>query len=170
VPTEFAFDAPPPLPKRRARRKSALVPILVGAGVLVLLLGSGLALLVYVVRTANQNKGAAVYTKMPLDDLIDEWERNPAAASQKYRREGVEFSGELRRISSNIHGQTYIDVRGVKGGGDRSTHIFVIAPAANDGLVKCVVGGRIVVRAVGTGDAHDTPFLIADEIRPGPKK
>jgi hypothetical protein len=109
------------------------------------------------------------YTKMTPDQLIDEWKANPAAAASKYKADGVELTGTLKEINSNLAGQTYIDVRGSTADDNwkRSTHIFVIETKAKDGLKKCVIGGRITVKARATGEAQDRPWLRADDIRPG---
>jgi hypothetical protein len=57
---------------------------------------------------------SASYTPMGVDQLIDEWKENPVAAVNKYRDNGVELTGTLKEIGSNIHHQTWIDVRGEK--------------------------------------------------------
>ena len=64
-------------------------------------------------------------------------------------------------------GQTYIDVRGVRDGWDRGTHIFVLSAKAKDGLTKCKVGGLVLVKARAEGSAQDRPWLIADAVSPG---
>jgi hypothetical protein len=108
---------------------------------------------------------SASYTPMGVDQLIDEWKENPVAAAKKYRFDGVELTGTLKEIGSNIHHQTWIDVRGEK---DRGTHIFVISAKALDGLAKCKVGSAVVVRARADGSTMNLPWLVADEVSPQP--
>lgn len=131
-------------------------------GFLVLVCGGGVALLAF----RGMMEKPVTYTPMTADQLIDEWKSNPAAAAKKYDRNGVELTGKLKEINSNIHGQTYIDVRGERDAWDRSTHIFVVNEKAKDGLKKCKVGDMVVVKARAEGSAHDKPWLVADEMSP----
>ena len=135
--------------------------ILVGAGgLLFLCCGGGIALVAFKGATEKP----ATYTAMTADQLIDEWKKNPAAAAEKYKTNGVELTGRLHRIDSNIHRQTFIDVRGASDDWQRGTHIFVVDRKAKEGLAKCKVGDTVVVKARAEGSSQDKPWMIADEI------
>ncbi|MBN9523118.1 hypothetical protein J0H58_32160 [bacterium] len=154
-------------PSRRTANPNNGVPAwvwaVIGAGGLMFLCcGGGVALLAF--RAATEE--LATYTPVTADQLIDEWKANPAAAAKKYERNGVELTGKLKEIDSNIHGQTYIDVRGQRDDWDRGTHIFVICAKAKDGLAKCRVGDMVVVKARADGSTQNRPWLVADEISP----
>lgn len=156
-----------PRRKRRSDEPKKGLPgwvwALVGAGgLLFLCCGGGFALLVF----RGVTEKPATYTAVTADQLIDEWKANPAAAAKKYERDGVELTGKLKSIDSNIHGQTYIDVRGERDDWDRGTHIFVISAKAKDGLAKCKIGDRVVVKSRAEGSTQNRPWLIADEVSP----
>lgn len=106
------------------------------------------------------------YAPMTTDRLIDEWQQNPAAAASKYNTNGVQIIGRLHQINSNIHGQTYIEVRGNGDDWNRSAHVFVLSSRAKNGLTKCTIGSKIVVKARSDGTTQNRPWLIADEIDP----
>lgn len=162
--------------ERRARRRREGEPrrtgpkgttILLAAGGGVLLLACLVAGVIGAFTTLSPSRPAD-YTKKTASDLMDEWERNPAAASEKYDRDGVEVTGYLREIKSNIHGQTYIEVAESPSSKawDRSILVYVLSRKARDGLLNCRVGQPVAIKAhsaEGMEDKH--PRLIAEAIR-----
>lgn len=108
---------------------------------------------------------APAYTKMTADELFDEWDRNPAAAADKYRANGVEVTGVLAEVNTNVARQTYVTLRGGRGDG-RTAHVFVLSARARAGLGGCAVGRPVTVRARSDGDPHPNPWLEADDVSP----
>lgn len=159
----------------RKNKKSKLPLLIVGGIVAVLLLscvGVGIAGL-FALRTTVKKLDEATtvtYTTVNLDKLIDEWKTNPSAATDKYRKNGVDFTGTLQEIGSNLNHETYMVVRSDKaetglGWSERIAHVFV-EPHANDGLKRCIVGKKIRVKARSSGNVETRPWLTADEISP----
>lgn len=111
-----------------------------------------------------QKQRAESAIKMPVGELITEWKRNPVAAAEKYQETAVEIDGVIADISSNISGQTYlnINVDDKKSGG---THIFALSDDVKRELVGFKIGDRVKVVATATGDSQDIPWLVAHSIR-----
>ncbi len=108
----------------------------------------------------------ATYKPMTADELGKEWAKNPAAAVERYKSNGVELSGILDSMSANGGGGATIDIRGSERGVERSC-VFVSTEKAMDGLRKCEVGKPIVVKVRSEGLSQPRPWLVADEVRPG---
>jgi hypothetical protein len=150
---------------RRTGPKGRTALLAAGGGVL--LLACLVAGVIGAVATLPPSRSAD-YPKKTASDLMDEWERNPAAASEKYGRGGVEVAGYLREIKSNIHGQTYIEVAESPSSKawDRSILVYVLSSEARGGLLNCRVGQPVVVKAHSAEGMEDKyPRLIAEDVR-----
>jgi hypothetical protein len=108
----------------------------------------------------------AKYTPIAADDLATEWAKNPAAAADRYKVNGVELTGTLREIQPSVIGSV-AEVRGASGDWRRAAQVKVEAPAALEGLKRCEVGKSIIVRGRTDGTTGTRPWVVADEIRPG---
>jgi len=119
-------------------------------------------------EAAKANEDAArTYPKKTADELVAEWSQNPAAAADKYKTNGVELTGILHAMGTNMDGETWIDVRGPRRDDDSRIKVFVVSARARSGLKSVRVGGRVVVKARPDGSTDMRPKLVADQIRAG---
>lgn len=99
---------------------------------------------------------------MTADELYDSWAPNPEAADRKYKTDGVEVSGVLTEINSGV-----IKIEGNSRDWRRATSVKVTTTTAKDGLAKCKIGQRVIVKGRSDGTTFSSPWIVADEVRPG---
>lgn len=150
--------------ERPRRKKSALRWVIPAGLAAFVAIGGTFGVLMPWLEDRAIDSGA--YAKKDPDQLAAEWKENPAGAVVRFG-DGIELRGMLHAIDSNIHGQTHIDVRNVADDRGTHAHIYVLSKRARGGLVKCKVGDWVTVKARPAGSTYDTPWLIADDIRPG---
>lgn len=159
--------------------RGLIIGLVLGGGALVVLLMVGTCVGVFYLGGRATHKqgetekaiaarlpGGVSYKTTTLAELDEEWKRNPATAAARYESNGVEFSGILLEVASNLSNQIYIEVgAGPNVDDDRDAHVFVLSAEAIAALKRAKVGDRIVVRARSKSTrVEPRPWLVADEI------
>src|SRR5687767_401158 len=103
------YDGDRDRPARRSKSNTTIIVVLAVVGVLVAVpcLAVGFFAVMWSQVESDKTRRPAGagqdYVAMTVDQLVDEWKANPAAAAEKYKRTGVVLTGTLRVIDSNIH-------------------------------------------------------------------
>jgi hypothetical protein len=153
-----------PRPRRRRLRRNAqtgsyvLYLVLGGAGLAVVsvLVCGGIPGLVYLRARAHHRHlgGPVVVHETPervfsADQLIQDYERDPAASDKKYQNQAIEVTGTVERVTRDPTKTWYVILR-VGGGGPRATHFQCFFDGADEDDVADLkdlnVGEEITVR------------------------
>jgi hypothetical protein len=94
--------------------------------------------------------------------FASEWNRNPAAAADKYSRDPVRITGTVRKIGMSL-GVPWAQISD----DPSSPTVFVMASsrAAEADLKKCQIGNRVSVLA-RSGAGSELPTVVAESITP----